>query len=77
MAVTQVRNLELLKKRFGETALASCETMLRDIADSRRVTRAVQRHCGDEEAKVALKEQFEADKARVAKLRADRKFRPY
>jgi hypothetical protein len=26
---------------------------------------------------LALREQFEADKARVAKLRADRKFRPY
>lgn len=43
----EVRNLELLKKRFGETALSSCETMLRDIADSKRVTRAVQRHFGD------------------------------
>ena len=48
----EVRNLELLKKRFGETALSSCEVMLRDIAESRRVTRAVQRHFGDENAKV-------------------------
>ena len=48
----EVRNLELLKKRFGEAALSSCETMLRDIADSKRVTRAIQRHFGDDEAKV-------------------------
>ena len=48
----EVRNLELLKKRFGEAALSSCEVMLRDIAESRRVTRAVQRHLDDEECKV-------------------------
>ena len=48
----EVRNLELLKKRFGEAALSSCEVMLRDIAESKRVTRSVQRHFGDEDAKV-------------------------
>jgi len=48
----EVRNLEMLKKRFGESALSSCEVMLRDIAESRRVTRAVQRHFADEESKV-------------------------
>lgn len=48
----EVRNLELLKKRFGESALQSCEVMLRDIAESRRVTRAIQRHFNDEEVKV-------------------------
>jgi hypothetical protein len=42
----------MLKKRFGESALSSCEVMLRDIAESRRVTRAVQRHFADEESKV-------------------------
>ena len=48
----EVRNLELLKKRFGETALASCEVMLRDISESKRATRAIQRHFDDDETKV-------------------------
>lgn len=33
----QVRNLELLKLRFGENNLHFCEVMIKDIADSRRV----------------------------------------
>ena len=33
----EIRVLELLKMRFGETALQACEVMLRDILDSRRV----------------------------------------
>ena len=48
----EVRNLELLKKRFGEGAMSSCEVMLRDIAESKRVTRGVQRHFGDEASRV-------------------------
>ena len=48
----EVRNLELLKKRFGEAALAQCEVMLRDVAESKRVTRSVQRHFSDEYCKV-------------------------
>ncbi|KAL6714563.1 hypothetical protein ACLMJK_007988 [Lecanora helva] len=32
----EIRVLELLKLRFGEAALQSCEVMLRDILDSRR-----------------------------------------
>ncbi len=44
----EVRNLELLKRRFGEAALASCEVMLRDVAESKRVTRSVQNHFGDD-----------------------------
>jgi anaphase-promoting complex subunit 2 len=35
----ELRTLELLKLRFGEAALADCEIMLRDVADSRRVTK--------------------------------------
>ncbi|XP_058836791.1 anaphase-promoting complex subunit 2 [Topomyia yanbarensis] len=33
----ELRNLELLKLRFGETMLHSCEVMLKDIADSKRI----------------------------------------
>lgn len=33
----EIRVLELLKLRFGESALQACEVMLRDILDSRRV----------------------------------------
>jgi anaphase-promoting complex subunit 2 len=48
----EVRNLELLKKRFGESALSSCEVMLKDIAESRRVTRSIHYHFNDEACKV-------------------------
>ncbi len=33
----QVRNLELLKLRFGESNLHFCEVMVKDIADSKRI----------------------------------------
>lgn len=33
----QVRNLELLKLRFGENNLHFCEVMIKDIADSKRI----------------------------------------
>ena len=33
----EIRNLELLKLRFGETPLHQCEVMLKDIADSKRL----------------------------------------
>ncbi|XP_058462481.1 anaphase-promoting complex subunit 2 [Malaya genurostris] len=33
----ELRNLELLKLRFGETMLHSCEVMLKDIGDSKRI----------------------------------------
>ena len=32
----QLRNLELLKLRFGESSLHFCDVMLKDVADSRR-----------------------------------------
>ena len=35
--VLQVRNLELLKLRFGESNLYFCEVMIKDIADSKRI----------------------------------------
>ena len=37
----EVATLELLKIRFGEEPLHSCEVMLRDIEDSRRVNNAI------------------------------------
>eukprot|EP00850_Spirogloea_muscicola_P000464 SM000002S05544 [mRNA] locus=s2:774127:786951:+ [translate_table: standard] len=33
----EVRTLELLKLRFGESNLRNCEVMLRDVADSKRI----------------------------------------
>jgi anaphase-promoting complex subunit 2 len=34
----EVHTLELLKLRFGETSMRNCEIMIKDIADSKRVT---------------------------------------
>ena len=33
----QVRNVELLKIRFGEGSLHKCEVMLKDVSDSKRL----------------------------------------
>lgn len=33
----QIRTIELLKIRFGETALSVCDVMLKDMADSKRI----------------------------------------
>lgn len=38
----EMQNLELLKKIFGEAALAHCEVMLQDIKDSKRINGNVQ-----------------------------------
>jgi hypothetical protein len=38
----QRRNIEILKVRFGETALQVCEVMLKDMTDSRRTDDHVQ-----------------------------------
>jgi anaphase-promoting complex subunit 2 len=35
------RHIELLKLRFGESALQGCEVMLRDMTDSRRIARTI------------------------------------
>ncbi|KAK9701972.1 Anaphase-promoting complex subunit 2 [Basidiobolus ranarum] len=37
----EVRHLELLKLRFGEVSLQSCEVMIKDITDSKRVDHAI------------------------------------
>lgn len=33
----EIRNLELLKLRFGESLLHTCGVMLKDISDSKRI----------------------------------------
>lgn len=37
----EIRYLELLKLRFGDTLLNSCEVMLKDIADSKRINQNI------------------------------------
>ncbi|XP_065366967.1 anaphase-promoting complex subunit 2 [Calliphora vicina] len=37
----EIRNLELLKLRFGESLLHNCEVMLKDIADSKRINATI------------------------------------
>jgi len=39
----EVRRLELLKLRFGEATMLSCDVMLRDVAESRRVNQHISR----------------------------------
>ena len=36
-----MRNLELLKLRFGESSLHFCEVMIKDMVDSRRINTRV------------------------------------
>nr|XP_002124151.1 anaphase-promoting complex subunit 2 [Ciona intestinalis] len=38
---TEIRNLELLKMRFGEDDMSKCAVMLKDIADSKRINSLV------------------------------------
>lgn len=38
----EIRNLELLKLRFGDSLLHSCEVMLKDISDSKRINSHIQ-----------------------------------
>lgn len=46
----EIRNLELLKLRFGEAPLHHCEVMLKDIGDSKRInTRLHSEESGEEE----------------------------
>ncbi|OXH21708.1 anaphase-promoting complex subunit 2 [Cryptococcus neoformans] len=40
--VHEVRTIELLKLRFGESALAGCDVMVKDVADSKRIDGHVQ-----------------------------------
>lgn len=38
----EIRNLEFLKIRFGESELHNCEVMLKDVADSKRINTHLQ-----------------------------------
>jgi len=40
-AEREVRNLEMLKLRFGESSLATCEVMIQDLAESKRIDAAI------------------------------------
>ena len=49
----EIRNLELLKLRFGEAPLHQCEVMLKDIGDSKRINShlyANKEKCGNSES---------------------------
>ena len=51
----EVRYLELLKLRFGESQLHNCEVMLKDVADSKRInTRIGEERKKSGEAEVRL-----------------------
>lgn len=50
--VKEIRYLELLKLRFGESQLHYCEVMLKDVADSKRLNSRVM----DERLKAAKRE---------------------
>ncbi len=48
----QLRYLELLKLRFGESHLQFCEVMLKDVADSRRINTNIHSKIETSEQKV-------------------------
>ena len=37
----ELKNVELMKQRFGDSHLDKCEVMLRDIKDSERINKEV------------------------------------
>uniref|UniRef100_A0A3P9AYW4 Anaphase-promoting complex subunit 2 n=1 Tax=Maylandia zebra TaxID=106582 RepID=A0A3P9AYW4_9CICH len=49
----EIRNVELLKLRFGESHMHYCEVMLKDMADSRRINSNIR----EEESKLSEEEQ--------------------
>ncbi|KAM6985081.1 anaphase-promoting complex subunit 2 [Aplochiton taeniatus] len=49
----EIRNVELLKLRFGESHMHYCEVMLKDVADSRRINSNIR----EEESRLAEEEQ--------------------
>ncbi|XP_062409777.1 anaphase-promoting complex subunit 2 [Sardina pilchardus] len=49
----EIRNVELLKLRFGESHMHLCEVMLKDVADSRRINTNIR----EEEARLPPEEQ--------------------
>lgn len=51
--VREIRNVELLKLRFGESHMHYCEVMLKDVADSRRINTNIR----EEESRLPVEEQ--------------------
>ncbi|XP_051961159.1 anaphase-promoting complex subunit 2 [Xyrauchen texanus] len=49
----EIRNVELLKLRFGESHMHYCEVMLKDVADSRRINTNIR----EEESRMPVEEQ--------------------
>lgn len=49
----EIRNVELLKLRFGESHMHYCEVMLKDMADSRRINSNIR----EEESRLSVDEQ--------------------
>uniref|UniRef100_A0A8C1UNG3 Anaphase-promoting complex subunit 2 n=1 Tax=Cyprinus carpio TaxID=7962 RepID=A0A8C1UNG3_CYPCA len=49
----EIRNVELLKLRFGESHMHYCEVMLKDVADSRRINTNIR----EEESRLPVEEQ--------------------
>ncbi|XP_030623702.1 anaphase-promoting complex subunit 2 [Chanos chanos] len=49
----EIRNVELLKLRFGESHMHYCEVMLKDVADSRRINTNIR----EEESRLSEEEQ--------------------
>ncbi|XP_076868155.1 anaphase-promoting complex subunit 2 isoform X2 [Brachyhypopomus gauderio] len=49
----EIRNVELLKLRFGESHMQYCEVMLKDVADSRRINTNIR----EDEARLSAEEQ--------------------
>lgn len=46
LSSVQIRNVEILKRRFGETSLNLCEVMIKDIADSKRADQLIHQALG-------------------------------
>lgn len=47
----EIRNLELLKLRFDESLLHTCEVMLKDISDSKRINAHIHAEMSEDEDK--------------------------
>ena len=52
----ELRNLEFLKKRFGETSLHQCDVMLKDVGDSQRINNAL--HSAETGSQLLSENQF-------------------
>ena len=64
----QVRNLELLKLRFGEGNLHFCDVMLKDVADSRRINTLIQKQREKDEEEEEEEEEEVEEKVEVNAL---------